>query len=261
MVNIFIAYSHKDESLKDELLKHLAPLRRSKLITDWHDRKLLAGQKLDSEIDKKLKNSNIILLLISADFIDSDYCYEKEMRQAMKQEADGLSHVVPVILRHCVWDKTPFGKLLACPKDGRPITDFEDRDKGFADVAMSLRTLIEDILASQDKEEEVVDLDKVSNLDQPHEKKSGTFIIDNGERIYRENGLKVGDVTGPVEEKENMIIFSEISNAPIPDSNQIIFWKKKKLQFMLAHSYTGISFTPQGVKNNVLTGAKYKVIS
>lgn len=240
MVQVFISYSHKDEVLKDELLKHLAALKRSKCISEWNDRKILAGQTLDSKIDENIKKANIILLLISSDFIASDYCYEKEMSLALEREKSNEVHVVPVIMRHCDWQSSPFSHLLACPKDGRPIMSFEDKDEGFADVAITLRKLVEDIAPTKKTI-----------------KAKNEYHVNN---IYNQDGVSIGDVTGTVEENGDLIMFSEISNFPIPESNQIILWKNYKLKFIRAESYTGFYFGPDGAKKNVLLKAVYKII-
>ena len=97
---IFISYAHRDEGDKDELLKHLAPLVRSKLIQTWHDRKMKAGDKIDHQISLNLEKSDVILLLVSADFLNSEYCYSNEMILAVERNKMGTAIVIPVILRH-----------------------------------------------------------------------------------------------------------------------------------------------------------------
>jgi hypothetical protein len=99
--NLFIAYSHRDNLLKDALVSHLAPLRRSGRIIDWHDRAIKPGELWDREIDQKLSGSQIILLLISADFIASDYCDGIEMKRALDRHEAGDACVIPIILRPC----------------------------------------------------------------------------------------------------------------------------------------------------------------
>jgi hypothetical protein len=139
MVKAFISYSHKDEALRKELESHLAMLQRSGVIEMWHDRRIIAGSNLDSAISEQLESAQIILLLISADFLASDYCYDIEMGRAMEKHHDGSAAVIPVILRPCDWYSSPFGKLLATPQDGKPVTMFGNQDEAFTDIAKSVR--------------------------------------------------------------------------------------------------------------------------
>src|SRR3954462_12282515 len=104
---VFASYSHKDEALHDELAKHLKPLELEGVILPWHDRKITAGREVGSAIDNVLEKAEIILLLISPDFVASDYCWSREMKRAMERHESGEAHVVPVILRPVDWHKTP----------------------------------------------------------------------------------------------------------------------------------------------------------
>src|SRR5438270_13198274 len=84
-IEVFYSYAHKDESLRDELETHLALLKRQKLITGWYDREISGGKEFDREIAERLSSAPIILLLVSPEFIASDYCYDKEMQRAMER--------------------------------------------------------------------------------------------------------------------------------------------------------------------------------
>ncbi len=148
-LDVFISYSHADEKLKDALLKHLKPLERMNLISGWHDRKLLAGDEWGEEINRNLEEADIVLLLVSIDFINSQYCYDIELDRALERHDAGSCHVVPVILRGCLWQHTPFSKLQALPRDGKPATSWPDIDDAFTNVAEGIRLLAEDILASR----------------------------------------------------------------------------------------------------------------
>lgn len=143
MAVVFISYSHKDESLRDQLEAHLALLKNQGLIDAWHDRRILAGAEVDDAIFDKLEAADVILLLVSSDFISSPYCYSREMMRAMQRHEAGEARVVPVILRHCDWHGAPFGKLMAVPRDGKPITAWADRDEAFADAALQIRRAVE----------------------------------------------------------------------------------------------------------------------
>ena len=139
MPNVFFSYSHADEILRDQLEKQLAMLKRQGVIETWHDRRIGAGQEIDQLIDDHIEHDEIILLLVSPDFIASDYCYNMEMTRALERHAAGGAVVIPVILRACDWHHSPFGKLLATPQDGKPITQWVDRDEAFLQVAKAVR--------------------------------------------------------------------------------------------------------------------------
>ena len=143
MASVFFSYSHKDESLRDQLETHLALLKNLGLIDAWYDRRIGAGNEVDQAIFSKLESADIILLLVSADFLASTYCYSREMARAMERHEAGEARVIPVILRHCVWHDAPFGKLLAAPRDGKPVMAWPDRDEALADVARQVGKAVE----------------------------------------------------------------------------------------------------------------------
>jgi hypothetical protein len=143
VASVFFSYSHADEGLRDQLEKQLSILQRQGVITMWHDRRIGAGQDFAHEIDSHVETDDIILLLVSADFLASDYCYDKEMNRAMQRHAAGDAVVIPVILRPCDWHGTPFGRLNATPPDGKPITKFSDRDEALLEVTKAVRAAVE----------------------------------------------------------------------------------------------------------------------
>jgi len=142
MTKLFISYSHADEPLLKELTKHLSALRREGLITAWYDREILAGGNIDSEIDEQLDAADIAMMLVSADFLNSDYCSSIELKRALQRYRAGDLRVIPVILRDCDWRHSPLGKLNALPEDGCAVTSLADRDKAFADIARALRRVL-----------------------------------------------------------------------------------------------------------------------
>ena len=154
MVRVFFSYSHNDKTYRDELEKHLAVLKRDSLIEPWHDRMILAGSDLGNEIDQKLTESNLILLLISPDFIDSDYCYSLEMEKALEMQSQGIARVIPIILDHCDWKNTPLKDLLACPIDGKPISDYPNPNKAFNEITDEIRRVIQQITSKPEENSE-----------------------------------------------------------------------------------------------------------
>lgn len=150
MKAVFFSYSHADEALRDELEKHLSALRREGAIQAWHDRRITAGQELGTEIDWNLLKSDVVLLLFSSDFLASHYCYELEAETALKRHEAEQARVIPVILRPCDWQSTPFGKLLAAPRDGKPVTRWPDRDEAFLDIVRMIREALRQVTGSDE---------------------------------------------------------------------------------------------------------------
>jgi hypothetical protein len=142
-VEVFFSYAHEDEQLKDKLADQLAILQRLGVITKWHDRLIGAGADWRVEIERRLNSAHIILLLVSADFLASDFCYGAEMARAIERHDRGEALVIPVILRACRWTKAPFGRLQALPKDGKPVTSWSNLDEAFENVAEGIETAVE----------------------------------------------------------------------------------------------------------------------
>jgi TIR domain-containing protein len=147
VASVFFSYSHADEVFRDQLEKQLSLLKRQGVIEVWHDRRIGAGQEFAHEIDRHVETDDIFLLLISADFLASDYCYDKEMTRAMQRHEAGEAIVIPVILRACDWQGAPFGKLNASPPDGKPVTKYPDRDEALLEVAKAVRAAAERVAA------------------------------------------------------------------------------------------------------------------
>jgi len=148
-LSVFISYSHKDEEFKDELVVHLANLRRQGKIRAWQDRDIEAGAEWDAEIKQQLESAEIILLLITPRFLASEYCYDKEMQRAMERHGAGTARVIPIIVKPCDWQDTPFSKLQVVPKDAKPITKWADQDEAFLDVVKGIRRSVESLQAKK----------------------------------------------------------------------------------------------------------------
>lgn len=149
MIRLFFSYSHADETLRDQLAKQMSAMRRQGVIDDWHDRKMLAGDHIDGEIRQMMEQADIVLLLVSPDFIASDYCYDVEMARAVQRHQAGECRTIPVILRPCDWHGTPFGSLLAVPTDGKAVTTWANMDEAFLNVAKAIRKAAEQVRAQK----------------------------------------------------------------------------------------------------------------
>ncbi|MEQ9670796.1 toll/interleukin-1 receptor domain-containing protein [Coleofasciculus sp. G2-EDA-02] len=149
-IEVFFSFASQDEKLRDELEKHLIILKRQGVITTWHNRKIGAGKEWQNERNAHLDTASVILLLISADFIASDYCWDVEVRRAMERHEAKKARVIPVILHPTDnWrNNTPFGKLEPLPKDGKPISKWGNRVEAFCSVAQGIRAAVEELAAS-----------------------------------------------------------------------------------------------------------------
>src|SRR5512132_1131557 len=144
-ISLFYSYSHRDEELRKKLEDHLAGLRWSEKIAEWHDRNIDVGDEWAKEIDRNLSSADVILLLVSASFIASKYCWSVEVKKALERHDKGEAKVIPVILRPCSWHITPFAKLQAAPTDAKPVTSWSDPDKALYDVARKIERAITDL--------------------------------------------------------------------------------------------------------------------
>jgi internalin A len=144
----FVSYSHKDERLKDELVAHLTLLQRQGLLEVWHDRRIAPGEDWKVGIDSNLERADLILLLVSKDFVTSDYCWGIEMTRALERHAEGSAQVVPIIIRDYAWQSAPFGKLQPLPKDGRAVTSSAarpTREKAWKQVAEGIERALKEL--------------------------------------------------------------------------------------------------------------------
>lgn len=153
---VFYSYAHKDENLRDALAKHLEILRRQGLISAYHDREITAGTEWVGEIDHHLDTAEIILLLISPDFLASDYCYDLELERALERHEAGEATVIPVILRPCMWERGQFEKLQALPTNAEPVTSdkWPNEDTAFLNVAKGILRVVDKLIAERSQSSE-----------------------------------------------------------------------------------------------------------
>ncbi|MBK9222312.1 MAG: toll/interleukin-1 receptor domain-containing protein [Saprospiraceae bacterium] len=145
-LNIFISYAHEDESIKNDLDKFLITLKRSEKINLWQDRQIHAGDEWDALIKKELVEADIILLLVSVDFIASEYIWRNELKTAMERHEKGEARVIPIIARACDWSGMPFRKLQALPVGAKPINSAVNKDEVLTEVAKKIREVVDFML-------------------------------------------------------------------------------------------------------------------
>jgi tetratricopeptide (TPR) repeat protein len=148
-IEVFYSYAHEDEPFRQELEKHLSLLKRQGVIAGWHDRHITAGAEWKGQIDQHLESAQIILLLISPDFMASDYCYDVEMTRALERHEQREARVIPVLLRYADWESAPFGKLQYLPRNRKPVKSWADQDEAFREIAKEIREVIQKAGPSQ----------------------------------------------------------------------------------------------------------------
>jgi hypothetical protein len=144
-IEIFFSYAHEDEALMDEVRRQLVVYDRRNVIEKWHDRKIQPGSEWAGQIDERLQRARIILLFVSPHFMESDYCYDVEMGEALRRHESGLATVIPIVLRPCPWTDSPIGTLQALPQDGRAITLWQNRDEASLSVAQGVMSVVRSI--------------------------------------------------------------------------------------------------------------------
>jgi formylglycine-generating enzyme required for sulfatase activity len=182
-IKVFVSYSHQDDDLRKELGKHLSGLERRKLIKLWLDRDIDAGLEWASEIYQNLEQAAIILLLVSADFIASEYCYGIEMTRALDLHEAGIAEVIPVIIRDCDWTGAPFGKLQAIPADNKAVTTWGNGDQYARDTAWKI--VSKEIGKVADKIRDR----RISELTAQHQAEAKKSFRSTAEDLYRDGGF------------------------------------------------------------------------
>lgn len=142
-LKVFISYSHKDKRLKDKLITHLNSLIRQKYISLWYDNMILPGKEINDEIRQALQGSQIVLLLLSADYLTSNYCYQKEMEEAMNLRKEKKLAVIPIMLRDVDLIGTPIDSIMSLPEDRKAVTQFRNEDAALKNVAEGIRKVVE----------------------------------------------------------------------------------------------------------------------
>lgn len=141
-VRIFYCYSPRDVELREKLEAHLALLRRSGHIFAWHEQCLEPGMDWQAQAAQKLEQADVILLLVSADLVASDYHYDVEIKRAIERHQRGEARVIPVLLRPVDLQNAPFADLAVLPVGGKPVTAWTNQDQAWENIASELRRSI-----------------------------------------------------------------------------------------------------------------------
>jgi len=144
-IAILFSYTREDEALRDKIEKHLSTLKRNNRIICWHDRHIHAGNIWSLEIGTHLEVADIILFLVSSDFLASDYCNQVEVKRALERHKRGEVCVIPIILLEVDWHGEEFAKFQALPEDAKPITSWANEDAALSSIAKGIKKVITDL--------------------------------------------------------------------------------------------------------------------
>jgi TIR domain-containing protein len=145
-ISLFASYAPQDTPLEQELKEHLRPLQREGRIELWPDRGMSAGTEREQESSKHLQAAQIILLLVSPNFLASDFCYSVEMKQAMERHQRREVRLIPLLLRPCDWHTASFASLQCLPSNGQPVTTWSHREAAWLDVVQALSRVVDQLL-------------------------------------------------------------------------------------------------------------------
>jgi hypothetical protein len=145
LCHVFVSYSHRDEVERERLDVHLAPLAREGLIDLWCNRVITPGSDWQRDIARELDAADIFILLVSADFIASMFCFEKELETALWRQRQGRVRIIPVLVKPADFANLPFGRYQALPRDLRPVITWENPDAAWVEVARGVREAVEEI--------------------------------------------------------------------------------------------------------------------
>jgi len=188
---VFISYSHKDESHKDELDEHLSMLKRNHVIDAWHDRKIIAGHDWSKEISKHLESSELILFLISPSFLASDYCFQVEMMRAIQMHDEGKAQLIPIIIRPCDWGQCELSRFQAVPKDAKPITTWANHDEAWLDAINGIKEHLANFKPASQTAPLKLESNNVQMADAMHDWIDDTEVVLTHRKV---NKVKLSDV-------------------------------------------------------------------
>ncbi len=182
MKEIFISYSHDNLNEREELIKHFTVLKRQGLINDWSDNKLIAGEDWDQTIRKKLDDAEIVLFLVSSEFLASDYIHSVEVEETIKKYHENTVQVFPIILNNCMWQQTILKNFQAVPcVEGRlkPISEWVDKNKAYYTVSIELMKSIKSEFSTDSNLTKIYDYKKeVSKWERRTNTKNSPLSLD-----------------------------------------------------------------------------------
>lgn len=135
---LFISYSREDQEWAVQLRKHLRVLVWTGVLEVWDDTRLEVGTEWEQTILANLNSADIIVLLVSANFFGSEYCWKNEVPVAVRRGKEKSALVVPIIVEQCAWDKSPFKDFMILPDPKDPIAKWADRNEAWTKVVRAI---------------------------------------------------------------------------------------------------------------------------
>lgn len=148
MTKAFISYNHTDEKIVKKLHVHLANLKRDGIIEAWHDEQILPGANLDQSISSALNESGLFIAIVSPDYLNSHYCFDKEFQRALQLQSEGKIIIVPIIAEPCDWLNSAFNSMKAVPQDGKPISEWTNDNAAYLNITSELRRVLSAVSTS-----------------------------------------------------------------------------------------------------------------
>ncbi len=145
IIRVFCSFADEDQPLQKKLEKQLKSLERQGQVFVWDKHKVHPGQEQKREIENQLKEADLILLLISQNFISSDDCYGIELGKALRRYADGKARIVPILLRPCTWNGLRFSTFQVLPRNEKPVTLWSKQDVAFQQIVQEIETIVREI--------------------------------------------------------------------------------------------------------------------
>jgi hypothetical protein len=146
-LEVLYLYHQNDQAFKTELDKHLAVLRSRQYIRTWDESMVEPGLLPDAAIRTRLESANLILLLVSADFLADARLYEEQLRVALLRYRQGQTIICPVLVRPCVWEDALFARLPSIlPRNKKTLAEWTDADAAYRHVAQQLESFVETLL-------------------------------------------------------------------------------------------------------------------
>lgn len=257
---VFISYSHKDEEFKNSLTEHLAGLVRSGTISEWNDRKIVAGTDWSHKIDENLRNADLILFLISSSFLSSDYCVNIEAETALSMHNSGEAQLIPIVIRAVDWSDTPLSKLQGLPKDAQPIASWPDKDEAWVNVIQGIKKHISEFQPKTKKEVTLVKSNGISPTESILEWIDDTEITLTHRKVNRiklSDIYIIPDVEVDDDSKNELRIYKSACSLPEKFEKFLVFGEEQQGKTsLLKHYYK--SFLTQSKIPLILDGGKVK---
>lgn len=183
-VSVFFIYARQDQNYKKRIVNNLTPLIQNGTITVWNDEDILPGANWENEIAQHLSEADIILALVSEDFLASSYIQSKELIKAFERYENKEVEIIPIILRACLWEENPRLKTLqALPDEGKAVNNWSPEDNAYRSIALGVQAKINEVFARKRLAEE----EKIAHAKEVLQQKEWEYAQNKGTvTAYRE---------------------------------------------------------------------------